>query len=348
MDEQKVGEYLGGALAKSEAGSGAMALALMSEEAFTARLAMVTRAQERVRALVKAIMVDGEDFGTIPGTKKPTLLKPGAETLAAFYGLIAVYEHTTTYGDGVTRPWITVEVKTFMHLGAADGPIVGEGLGSANSSEAKHKYRTAKRTCPQCGSVGAIGRSKYEDKDTGEKGWWCRDCRTDFALADPAIVDQQLGMVENPDPSDVENTCLKMAKKRSFIDGTLTTTATSGFFTQDLEDKGDDGRKVEATSHDSPARGDVVDAERVQPEREPGPGASSGGGPEQDPYAKHGVEPPRERPAARSAATRGPARGDKAPCPQCGKPAFPSKYPDKGSHYCGLCGLAFDAQGARR
>jgi hypothetical protein len=32
-------------------------------------------------------MVKDQDFGEIPGTSKPTLLKPGAEKLCNFFGL---------------------------------------------------------------------------------------------------------------------------------------------------------------------------------------------------------------------------------------------------------------------
>ena len=36
---------------------------------------------------VKAVMVDKTDYGVIPGTDKPTLLKPGAEKLNTLFGL---------------------------------------------------------------------------------------------------------------------------------------------------------------------------------------------------------------------------------------------------------------------
>ena len=42
--------------------------------------------------------------------------------------------------------------------------------------------------------------------------------------------------VENPDIADVWNTCLKMAKKRAFVDAVKSTTAASDVFTQDIED----------------------------------------------------------------------------------------------------------------
>jgi hypothetical protein len=42
--------------------------------------------------------------------------------------------------------------------------------------------------------------------------------------------------MENPDIADLYNTVLKIAKKRAYIDGILSATAASDFFTQDIED----------------------------------------------------------------------------------------------------------------
>jgi ssDNA-binding Zn-finger/Zn-ribbon topoisomerase 1 len=117
-------------------------------------------------------------------------------------------------------------------------------VGAANSFEKKHRYRGAKRSCPSCGCEGTIKRSSYE-KD-GDKGWYCHTkvggCGANFLSTDTAITEQQGGQVDNPDPWDVENTLLKMASKRAQVDATLRVTATSGLFTQDLEDQagGDD------------------------------------------------------------------------------------------------------------
>jgi hypothetical protein len=44
------------------------------------------------------------------------------------------------------------------------------------------------------------------------------------------------GKVENPDIADQYNTVLKMAKKRSVVDATLTVTAASDVFEQDLDE----------------------------------------------------------------------------------------------------------------
>ena len=55
---------------------------------------------------------------------------------------------------------------------------------------------------------------------------------------DAAITGQPTGRIENEDIADVYNTVLKMAKKRALVDATLTATAASDIFTQDVEDFG--------------------------------------------------------------------------------------------------------------
>ena len=57
----------------------------------------VALARERLmqfQQFVKEYLVDGEDFGTIPGTPKPTLYKPGADKLCELYSLADEYEVT--------------------------------------------------------------------------------------------------------------------------------------------------------------------------------------------------------------------------------------------------------------
>jgi hypothetical protein len=216
-------------------GSMAQMLANMSDEEFETRLTALKRSQERMRAIQINLMQENVDYGKIPGTgDKPTLLKAGSETLLQFYQLVPTFDTTLERGDGITSPHIRYHVKCQLHLGTSDGPVVGWGEGSANSSERKYRYRTAQRACPKCGALSTIKKSKFKPE------WYCYDkaggCGATFAENDPQIVNQQRGMVENPDPDDMDNTLLKMAEKRAQIDATLRATATSGLFTQDVED----------------------------------------------------------------------------------------------------------------
>ena len=219
----------------SVAGSMAQMLATMSQQEFTERLAVLKRSQQRMKQIQRELMEEGIDYGKIPGTgDKPTLLKAGSETLLQFYQLVPTFETNLERNDGVAAPHIRYHVKCQLHVSSADGPVVGCGEGAANSSERKYRYRTAQRACPKCGAIGTVKKSKYNPE------WYCHDkaggCGAKFPENDPQITQQQRGMVENPDPDDVDNTLLKMAEKRAQIDATLRTTATSGLFTQDVED----------------------------------------------------------------------------------------------------------------
>lgn len=258
--------------------SGPMALATLSERDFEQRVTLLKLAQDRVKRIQRELMIDDEDYGTIPGTRKPTLLKPGAEKLCQFYHLIPTFRDDWIEGDGGTTPHLRVRVHCELHLDTKDGPVVGEGLGAANSWEKKHRYRGGQRVCPACGCEGTIRRSSFE-KD-GDRGWYCHDkaggCGTAFKSTEPKIVQQQAGQVENPDPFEVENTLLKMAAKRSQVDAVLRTTATSGLFTQDVEEFGQAGT-VEGTAPKATAAAQAPAPATTTPKTEakapPGPKA---------------------------------------------------------------------------
>jgi hypothetical protein len=101
--------------------------------------------------------------------------------------------------------------------------------------ESQYRYRKADRLCPYCGRPTIIkGRAEYGG------GWLCYQrkggCGAKFADQDVAIVSQAAGRMENADLADTYNTVLKMAKKRTLVDATLTATAASDIFNQDLED----------------------------------------------------------------------------------------------------------------
>lgn len=215
-------------------------LGAMPEAEFQSNLAALARSLERLNAIKSTLMNEGVDFGVIPGTgNKPTLLQPGAQILCFAARLAPSFWVERTTGIAEEEPDIHYRVTCRLHLGDTSGPCIGEGVGSANSFEKKYRYRVGQRECPEC-LKPTVMRSKYPNRETGEKGWYCnakRDgCGAEFPPDDPRILEQQEGQVENPDPHDMDNTLLKMAKKRAFVDAALTCTASSGYFTQDLED----------------------------------------------------------------------------------------------------------------
>lgn len=170
-----------------------------------ARPEEILEAQEQTRVFIAEALKDGRDYGTIPGTQKPSLYKPGAERTSLAFGCHARFSILEREVDHdrlnqyVKREWewhpeirgkkIWTETPGESHglyryvmgcelVHRASGFIVGSGVGSCSTMEAK-----------------------YIDR-----------------------------------PRDLENTVLKMGKKRAFIDAVLTTFGLSEQFTQDTED----------------------------------------------------------------------------------------------------------------
>lgn len=213
--------------------------------------AMVAQVQ-KIQQAMKAIMEDGVHFGTIPGTPKPTLYKPGAEKLCLMFRLDPQYQVDRTFSpDGHLDVLVTC---TLYHI--TSGNRVASGVGSCSTRESKYAYRTAGRTCPSCGMEGAI----IKGKDEYGGGWLCfkkkNGCGAKFAVGDKSIEDQAAGRVANDELADVHNTIVKMACKRALIAGVLNATAASDIFTQDIEDMPGVGRAVEPAA---PAKVETVD-----------------------------------------------------------------------------------------
>lgn len=196
-------------------------------------------AQNRLAELqkfVKFYLKEEEDFGTIPGTAKPTLYKPGADKLCDIYGLADTYRITNRTEDWGSNLF-DYEVECTL-INRRNLRLVATGLGSCNSYEGKYRWRDTKRKCPLCGKETVIkGREEYGG------GWlcWKKDgksdgCGSKWPDGATEIESQQVGRVENDDIPTLKNTLLKMAKKRAKVDAVLSATRSSGIFTQDIED----------------------------------------------------------------------------------------------------------------
>ena len=190
---------------------------------------------------VQGIMIKGADYGAVPGTDKPTLLKPGAEKLTTFFGLAPVFVSeriVEEFGDDGREPLFFYRYRCELYR---MGTLVGSGIGSCNSRESKYRYRNGQRVCPEC-QKAAIARSKYPPRNqpNAEPGWYCNGkgggCAAQFDATDRRITDQILGKVPNPDIADLVNTIDKMAQKRALIAAVLIAVNASEFFTQDVED----------------------------------------------------------------------------------------------------------------
>jgi hypothetical protein len=174
--------------------------------------------REQVQQLLRDVMVEGidNDYAIIPGTKKKSLLKPGAEKICSMFRFV-VEPMVEEMRDGVD-----VTYRVFVRLSAPNGRFLGSGVGECSTKESKYAWREA------------VCEAEWESADPASRRiHWKRDYK------EGAI--SVLQVRENP--ADKSNTVLKMGKKRSLVDGVLTVTGCSDIFTQDLEEDEEGGRQ---------------------------------------------------------------------------------------------------------
>lgn len=160
----------------------------------------------------RSMMVEGKDYGVIPGTDKPTLLKPGAEKLTSLFELVPDFIIIDKILDFAGGLFYFQYQCSLTHK----GELVASGIGSCNSKEKKYRYRYIpewKATDDEKSS--AIRKEKKTSRNNKE---------------------YTMLVIENTEPFELVNTIDKMAQKRALIAATLIAANASEFFTQDIED----------------------------------------------------------------------------------------------------------------
>jgi hypothetical protein len=158
-----------------------------------AQITEAVQMRDALAELFRQLLEQGKDYDRIPGTDKPTLLKPGAEMLCKVFrlspGKADMVDKEADWERGIFAYTVGMPL---IHIDS--GKQVSYGIGAANNYEKKYRYR------------------KVRDAQGNQV------------------------QVENPDPADTQNTLLKMASKRAFVDAALKATGASRMFTQDMED----------------------------------------------------------------------------------------------------------------
>ncbi len=190
---------------------------------------------KRIVKFTKEAMEPEIDFGHIPGIEKPTLLKPGSEKLCLWFNLEPEAEYRT---------------KTEIHQNLKFGEVISvtaravyrdktgrvRGVYEANCNTAEDKYQHGGKWIPQ-----------WELPD---------DFDFDSKMVEVKTVPKKAGgtfkkyrLKDSANPWNFYNTVMKMAQKRADVGALLMATATSGIFSQDVEDfkNGEFGTKSKAT-----------------------------------------------------------------------------------------------------
>ena len=214
---------------------------------------------------VKKAMVKDVDYGVIPGTDKPTLLKPGAEKLCSLFGLtprFRVVASVTEWGGEGRESLFFYHYSCGLYRGDY---LIAEGEGSCNSHEKKYRYRWVNEGDIPAGlDKGHLktrgGRTSEFDfaiekgETSGQYGkpatYWqmfrdaiqngkatriSRKTRSGKEM-DAWEVDTTLYCIPNDDVAEQLNTISKIAQKRALVSAVLVGVNASEFFTQDLED----------------------------------------------------------------------------------------------------------------
>jgi hypothetical protein len=162
-----------------------------------------------IQEIMRTLMIKDTHYGVVPGTKKPSLYKPGAEMLCVTFRIADKYQVEDLTVDGMARYRVRC-----LGEHQVTGVVLGEGMGECSSHEEKYKWRGSVCTEEFTLTPENMRRHKFSKWDNKIKK--VEQIRTESA--------------------DQANTILKMACKRAKIAMTLNVTAASDIFTQDIED----------------------------------------------------------------------------------------------------------------
>lgn len=196
-----------------------------------------------IQEVMRDVMHDGEHYGKVPGCgDKPSLLKAGAEKLAFVFRLAPKF---IIKEEKLERGHIKIDVTCQMHK--QDGTFLGEGVGSCSTMETKYRFRAGCGTLTDVVVPKAYWDNRQENpkaaglilkklaNEAGHEGDKFGTKKEDGIWYISTFGDR----VEHDNPADFYNTVVKMAKKRAQVDATLTCTAASDIFTQDIEEMTD-------------------------------------------------------------------------------------------------------------
>jgi len=211
------------------------------------------------------ILIPGVDFGVIPGSSKPSLLKPGAERLCSAFGLCPKFVRISKEENWAEdAPLFHYEHQCrLVHI--ETGKLVATANGSCNSKESKYRWRWVNASeIPPGVDISTL---QFRDTTISEFQFAVDKRETSGQYGKPAEywdqfeeaiknteaipgtrktsqgnvlatweIPGKVYRIPNDDIFSQVNTILKMSQKRALIAATLIATNASDHFTQDIED----------------------------------------------------------------------------------------------------------------
>ncbi len=208
----------------------------------------VLAAQEETRALIAGALKEGRDFGPVPGVrddddgkpKRKVLFKAGADRILAAFGCYAEPEVVEEQVDhNLEVRWLKRKKKW------------------RNAHRGDRQFTWITEEGVSLGLYRYVVRTRIIHRESGATiGWGLGSCSS----MESKYVDR---------PRDSENVVLKMAKKRSVVDGCVSTFGLGDEFTQDGDEARDETTAAAApVAAGSPgpatAQEDVASDEQLQ------------------------------------------------------------------------------------
>lgn len=224
-------------------------------------------AYQAKKELIDGILREGVDYGSVTGSAKSALLKPGAEKMASFFALSPRFKDAEVVEDWTGRehggePFFYYRRTCELWRGER---LIASADGSCNSWEKKYRYRWVSEFEIPAGIDKSILKTQggktsefafaIEKAETGGKYgkpaeyWkaWNDAINSGKAVSvkrktskgnelDAFEMDGTVYAVPNSDPAEQVNTILKMADKRALVAAVLIATGVSEYFTQDVDD----------------------------------------------------------------------------------------------------------------
>lgn len=164
---------------------------------------LAVQAQE-IRELMRAVLVEGTDYGRIPGVDRPSLFKSGAEWLLKWAGFGHRLDPVEIERDVDGRKF-GVTYRATVHLLQDPACVVSTCDGYAGYDEDRFMQSVQQLERKERANASKYHRAANEWK-------WAEEYRAPW------------------------NSVLKMAEKRAMVGAVLQACAASGLFTQDMED----------------------------------------------------------------------------------------------------------------